>query len=121
MPGFPIAGDLSLTAGGRDIAFTDGRQKILQNLKTRFGIFRRSWRYDLNKGIPYFDDILVAGPRLEVVRRHFYTTIKETPGVTSVFRVDIRIDRETGTLYVDFACSAEGETITATFDFLTVA
>jgi hypothetical protein len=92
---------------------------VLQNLKTRFGIFKGSWRYDRNAGIPYFDDILVHSPRLEVVRRYFYDTIMGTPGVSSVLKLDLRIDRTTGTLYVDFACSASGDIIADSFDFVT--
>jgi hypothetical protein len=117
--GFPVAGDLELTDDGRDLVLASDREKVLQNLKTRFGIFKGSWRYDRNAGIPYFDDILVHSPRLEVVRRYFYDTIMGTPGVSSVLKLDLRIDRTTGTLYVDFACSASGDIIADSFDFVT--
>lgn len=113
-----MAGDLELTADGRDLVLTSDREKVLQSLRTRFGIFKGSWRYDRSKGIPYFDDILVAGPQLELVRRHFYDTIVGTDGVTSVLKLELRVDGETGTLFVNFSCTASGEIISDSFDFL---
>jgi hypothetical protein len=104
---FPIPGDLELTEDGRDLVFFHGAAKVAQSIRVGAQIFRGSWRYDRAKGVPYFEDILVAGPQFERVRRRFHELLTETPGVTTVTRVDLRIDREDGTMYVDFAVVTE--------------
>lgn len=102
---------------GRDFVFATSKQKVLQSLRTRAQIFKGSWRYDRNLGVPYFQDILAAGAGEELVRRRFYELVSETPGVTSVTSVVVRFEGET--VYVDFACTALDEQITGTLDFVT--
>lgn len=114
-----ILGDLKLTADGRDIVMIDGAQKVVQSIRTRAQIFKGSWRYDLNLGVPYFQDILIGGPKTELVRRRFYELIAGTPGVISVQKVDILFGAKNQTVYVSFACTAaDGTALTAKLDFL---
>ena len=117
--GLDIPGDLQLTEDGRDLKFGTEQEAVLQKLRVRFGIFKGSWRYDRTKGLPYFDEILVAGPQLPLIQRRFYDTIIGTPGVDSVLLLRLRI--EGSTLSVDFSVSAGGNTISDTFDFSAVA
>lgn len=117
---FPVAGDLELTDDGRDLVLFHGAAKVAQSIRTGAQIFRGSWRYDRQRGVPYFEDILVAGANLERVRRRFHELLTETPGVATVTRVDLRIDRSDGTLYVDFAVVAEtGEAFADSLVFAT--
>ncbi len=119
--GFPIVGDLQLTADGRDISLISGPEQVRQNIQTRALIFKGSWRYDRNLGVPYFQEILLAGTPVELVRRRFYELVAETPGVTAVQFVRLRFDTESATMYVDFSCTAENETVSGTLDFAVAA
>lgn len=115
---FPIVGDLELTADGRDLVFVSGADKVRQNIKSRAGILKGSWRYDRSKGVPYFDDILVAGASVALVRRRFYELILGTDGVTAVTSCNVRFDSKTETVFVDFEAVADGELIVDTLAYL---
>jgi len=117
--GFDIPGDLGLTEDGRDLAFVSGATKVLQSIKARAQIVLGSWRYDLTKGMPYYQDILVGGPEVELVRRRFYDLIAETDGVTSVKSVNIRLDSTLQTVFVDFVAIAANEQVSGSLDFVT--
>jgi hypothetical protein len=115
---FPVPGDLELTEDGTDIVLFHGAARVKQSIQVGAQIFRGSWRYDRQKGVPYFEDILVAGPELERVRRRFHELLTSTPGVATVTRVDLRLDRSEGTMYVDFAAVVEtGEVLADSLEF----
>ncbi len=118
--GFPIRGDLALTTDGRDLLMVAGPPKVLQSIRTRAQIFKGTWRYDRQLGVPYFQDILVAGPSAQLVRRRFYELLIETDGVLSVNSLNIRL--EPPTIFVDFVVVADnGEVIKSTLDFVAAA
>lgn len=118
--GFPIQGDLELTDDGRDLVFVSGAQQVIQSIKARAQIYKGSWRYDLTKGVPYFQEILVGGPEVELVRRRFYDLIAETPGVVTVKSLVIRLDGASQTVFVDFAAViTDGSVATGSLDFVT--
>jgi hypothetical protein len=121
--GFPVLGDLELTDDGRDFVLVGAAEKVRQNIKVRAATYKGSWRYDLNVGMPYFDEILVAGASVELVRRRFYEMLIQTPGVISVRKLTLRVDKTTtdATLYVDFAVVTDGAVITDTLDFVAAA
>ncbi len=119
--GFPIVGDLQLKADGTDIQLGGGPDAVRQSIQTRALIFKGSWRYDRTKGVPYFQEILVSGAQVELVRRRFYELIAGTPGVVSVSFVRLRFDTESATIFVDFDCVAESGTVSGTLDFQVVS
>ena len=113
--GLDIPGDLSLTADGRDIVFTDGALKVLQNITTRAQIFKGSWRYDRNAGMPYFQEILVAGANMALVRRRFYEMLAGTPDVTAVLKLTVQVAGES--LQVTFTVQTPTETVSGSLAF----
>jgi hypothetical protein len=116
--GFDVVGDLALTSDGRDIQLVWGAKKVLQRIRTRAQIFKGSWRYDRQLGMPYFQEILVAGANLELVRRRFQEMLIGTAGVTTIQALTLRIDRSSGTLLVEFSVVCDsGELISDTLDF----
>lgn len=117
---FPILGDLELTADGRDFVLFHGTDKVAQSIRVAAQIFRGSWRYDRQIGVPYFEEILVAGPQLERVRRRFHELLQATSGVAAVRTVTVGFERETGTATVDFEVVAEtGELLADSLTFAT--
>jgi hypothetical protein len=121
VPGFPIAGDLQLTDDGTQLVFTSGLGKIAQSIRTRASIFLGSWRYDRSLGVPYFQEILVSGASVELVRRRFYDLIIGTDGVTGVTKLDVAFDQTSATVVVSFACVTTFGTLVDSLDFSAVA
>jgi hypothetical protein len=116
--GWPVSGDIALTADGRDLQLVTGGNKIRQSIRIRCLIFKGSWRYDRNIGMPYFEDILVFGASAELIRRRFYDLLIQTDGVLSVQSLTLRFDQTLGTIFVDFAVLADtSEILRDTLDF----
>lgn len=116
--GFPIKGDLELSADGSDFVLVTGGDQVLQAITNRAQIFKGSWTYDRSLGVPYFQDILASGASIELVRRRFYELVAETPGVSSVLKVTLRFDHNNATIFVDFSCVADGQNINGSLDFV---
>jgi hypothetical protein len=102
-----VPGDAALTADGRDLELVSGPAKIVQNIKVRAGIFKGSWRYDRQLGVPYFDEILVFGATAELVRRRFQQLIAQTDGVLSVTSLTVRFDQPSETIFVTFSAISD--------------
>lgn len=116
--GFPVLGDLELTADGRDLQLVSGAAKVAQSIRVRAQIFHGSWRYDRQVGMPYFQDILVFGASVELVRRRFHELIANTDGVLSVQSITVKFDRTSETIFVEFeALSDNSEVIRDVLDF----
>jgi hypothetical protein len=116
--GFPVEGDIALTADGRDLQLVIGANKIRQNIRIRCLIFKGSWRYDRTIGMPYFEDILVFGASAELVRRRFYDLLIQTDGVLSVQSLVLRFDQTRGIIFVDFSVLTDtSEILRDTLDF----
>jgi hypothetical protein len=97
-----VPGDVAITADGRDLLLTSGAAKVAQSIRIRAGIFKGSWRYDRQLGVPYFDDILAFGASAELVRRRFYDLLIQTDGVLSVQKLTIEFDRTAQVINVVF-------------------
>lgn len=120
--GFPVRGDLQLTPDGRDLQLISGAAKVAQSIRVRAQIFKGSWRYDRQLGVPYFQDILVFGASVELVRRRFHELISGTDGVLSVQKLAIKLDRTNETILVEFEVLADtGEVIRDVLDFKAAA
>ncbi len=120
--GFPVKGDLALTPDGRDLQLISGAAKVAQSIRVRAQIFKGSWRYDRQVGMPYFQDILVFGASVELVRRRFQELISKTDGVLSVQSLAVRFDRTNETILVEFtALSDTGDVIRDVLDFQAAA
>ncbi|MES2384541.1 MAG: hypothetical protein V4593_08325 [Pseudomonadota bacterium] len=116
--GFPVLGDVALTADGRDLQLVSGAAKVAQSIKTRAQVFKGSWRYDRTLGVPYFQDILATGASVELVRRRFQELISSTDGVLSIQSLTVTFDRTRATVLVNFtAVSDTGEVIRDVLDF----
>lgn len=92
MPGFPIKGDLALSDDGRELLLLTGPERVAQTLTVAAQVFKGSWRYDRNLGVPYFQDILVAGPELELVKQRFREMALRVAGVAAVASVTLAQD-----------------------------
>lgn len=120
--GFPVRGDVALTDDGRDLQLISGAAKVAQSIRMRAGIFKGSWRYDRQVGVPYFQDILVSGANVELVRRRFHELISQTDGVLSIQSLTVEFDRSTATINVAFEVITDtSEVIRDVLDFQAAA
>ncbi len=113
------AGDLALVGG----TFTELRaevpderlQFLRQKLATRFQFFLGEWFLDLRQGIPYYRDVFIHRPNVDVIRSLFRRVILTTPGIVRLASFSQRFVPGERRLYSAFEAVADtGETISVT-------
>ena len=93
-----------------DIVFVTGvdevRQRLLENLRT----FKGEWFLNLEKGIPYYQDILKKNINLDVIETILKDAILASPGVLEL--LDFSLELNARQLDVNFTVMAsEGEIV----------
>lgn len=73
--------DHDLAIENDDLVLIAGLDAIAQDLRCRLQFFLGEWFLDQRIGIPYFQQILGAKPRIPVVKEIFRKAIMSTPGV----------------------------------------
>ena len=97
----PVKGDLALVDG--QFVLVDGAEGIAQHIRGRLELFRGEWFLDTREGMPYFEEVFVKNPDLDVIRSIFRKAILETPGVASVIDANVTMDSAKRTARVTFA------------------
>jgi hypothetical protein len=101
-------GDLDIV--GNNVVVTEGRDAIRQRLQCRLRFFYGEWFLDTTLGVPYFEEILVKGPRMQIIQDIFKNVILETDGITGLTRFDFDYDSDDRKLSVTFsATSIDGD------------
>lgn len=108
-------GDLALDDGG-NFAMVEGSQFVRQLIESRFKFFLGEWFLDEREGVPYYRDILIKNPDVDVVRSVFRRVLTTTPGVLSILRFDLRFEASTRTIYFDFEVQSTDGPIVVTPD-----
>lgn len=101
--------DLQLDDMG-NIATVDGSLQIAQDVATSCRVWKGEVLYDVERGVPYKEDIMGQKPNLSLLQADLETEAKRIKGVASVEVVvdsfnehrivpDIRITLETGEKY----------------------
>lgn len=101
--------DLQLDDMG-NIALVDGGLQKAQDVATSCRVWKGEVLYDVERGVPYKEDIMGQRPNLSLLQADFETEAKRIEGVTAVEVVaesfnnrhlvpDIRITLETGEEY----------------------
>ena len=104
------AGDLVIENGHFVIA--RGVQYTRQQIAIRFKFFLGEWFLDQREGIPYYRDVFVWNPNLDVIRSLFRRVLVRTPGVVAVPKFEIQYDSGTRTLRFNFeALCTEGRIV----------
>jgi hypothetical protein len=107
------AGDLRLENG--DFVTISGGDLVRQKLATRFKFFLNEWFLDQREGVPYYRDVFVKNPDLDVIRSVFRQVIRSTPGVRAIRKFVLRFDQSARRLSFEFSVvAADGEVITVT-------
>lgn len=108
--------DILLDEPDHDLQITHGdlvlEASVAQKIKIRLLFIRGEWFLDIERGVPYFEDIFVKAPNLDHLRAIYRTTVLETLGVTAVAAFDLALNAATRNLSVTF----EADTTTGTIE-----
>lgn len=74
---------------------------VVQRINARLRHFRGEFFTDKREGVPWYRDVLKKDPDLVVVDDVIRRTILGVPGVLELTRMDLRVDRQTRTLYAE--------------------
>ena len=104
MPGFHIPYDLQLTANEQDFNIPDPQspQGILDSIRVAAQTFATTWRYDLQKGIPWLDDQALKPQNEALIRSLWYDLLSQTPGVRSVVSLTLTLDANSRKMRINF-------------------
>lgn len=93
-----------------DLGFVTKNEAVTQFLRQRLKFFETEWFLDETKGIPYFDQILIKGPRASVIDAIFKREILETNGVVELKSFSLDLDPAARALTLSFkARSTDGD------------
>lgn len=114
------AGDLALENGNLVWLGTTPEtrvQIVRQKIAARFRFFVGEWFLDLREGIPYYRDVLVKNPNLDLIRSLFLRVLRQTPGVLDVPSFSLDYDPSARRLSFDFEAKvSDGEVVVAPED-----
>ncbi len=75
-------GDLDLSTG--DAQLLDGVDATRQRVSIKLRFFKGEWFLSPTFGVPYFRDVLIKNPRLDIVRRLIIQAAETEPNVDRV-------------------------------------
>jgi len=108
-------GDLDLVNG--DVAWISGIRMRRQQVAARFQFFLGEWFLDTRKGVPYFRDVFVKNPNVDVIRSVFRKVLELSPGVLATPRFDVQLDDVARQCSFDFlAITDAGDLVIAQAD-----
>jgi len=98
----PDTNDLGLSVGG-DSRLTSGiLETTAQQLRIALRLFLGEWFLNRRIGVPYYRDVFVKNPKVDLVRVLFRRCILANANVEAVSRLDLDYDPGARTLVVDF-------------------
>jgi hypothetical protein len=98
-------GDLELEAG--DLVLIRGAEAIIQAVNIALQFVKGEWFYDLEAGVPYFQDVLVKNPSPDLLQSTFRKAVLEVKGIESVTSLSLTLDRSTRTLSVGWSAVSD--------------
>ena len=118
MAGFQVAGDLALSADGRELLLLGGAALAAQQIKIGAETWVGAVAWDPDAGLPMLAEIMVKNPDLRLIAQIFRTFLLDTAGVIDVEELTCDLDRTTRRLRVNFRVRCEdGSSLTDTVAF----
>lgn len=109
-------GDLDFTTHGTLYVTTDPLTEYRQKMQARLNSFKGEWRYDLGRGMPYYERIFVKTPALNDVKEIFRTVILSVPGTKTVTFTDFAFDGTTRNLSFSFQTATDFQSAPVDFN-----
>lgn len=91
-----------LVIENNDLVAVTGLEAVRQNLRQRLGMFKGEWFLNLQKGVPYFQEIFKKDYSPSEVDAAFKITILNTPGVLELLDYNLELDNVTGKMNLSF-------------------
>ena len=85
------SGDLYISPNG-DIVLENS---VTQKIRIRLLWFKSEWRWDVDEGLPYMENLLIKNPDIDIFESLVRAKIFEVDEVTEVKDVGICYDRQT--------------------------
>ncbi len=98
-------GDLELTDSG-DIQIGS---RLYQDIKTAISWIEGEWRLGPDLGLPWYEDILVKNPNLDLVRQDIINAITDIDGVTGADVDILEFDRASRKIKITFTATTDDE------------
>jgi hypothetical protein len=105
-------GDLDLKNGSP--YYIEGLPYIRQKLSVRFRFFLGEWFLNQLEGVPYYRDVFVHDPDLDVITSLFKRIVTTCPGVTGIKTFRMFYDEPNRTASFAFQALVDGGVITVT-------
>jgi len=102
-----LTDDNDLDISSNSFSVIDGADYIKQSLKTKLQLFKGESFLDLDKGIPYFQEILKKQADLSRVETIFKQEIINTDGVVELLEFSLDYANSTRTLSIEFTVKTE--------------
>ena len=99
-------GDILLTEEGDISLVTSPVQEVMIKLRWYFA----EWVFDPERGIPWFESILVKNPDIDGIKKRFIREILEVEDVIEVPQMDIIVDSQKRNALVRFQIRTNEET-----------
>lgn len=99
-------GDLALKNGSP--YYIEGPAYTRQKLSIRFRFFLGEWFLNQLEGVPYYSDVFVHDPDLDVISSLFKRVITGCPGVLALKRFKMTLDPVTRRAAFDFLAVVDG-------------
>jgi len=103
--------DIGIDTTTGDLKFVDGDLQLVvdpvQAIRIRLLTILGEWFLDPTIGIPYFTNIFVKNPNLDLIRSIFTNEIINTPGVLEVTQMTLDYDVNTRSLTVNWAANTD--------------
>lgn len=98
-----------------DLHFSNGdivlKNSVSQKINIRLRWFLGEWRWDEEKGLPYFDELLIKNPSIEYFEELIREEIFNVDEVTEVSSVDISHDASTRKAKIRYVAKTDLENI----------
>lgn len=108
-------GDLVLTLGENGAknltVVTDVSACAAQKLTNRFLLWLGEWFLDIRQGLPFFNQIAVKNPNLNVLKQLFTRVVLSVPGIVSVDTMNLTLNAKRQATLTLTATTDEGATI----------
>lgn len=83
-----------------DLKLTTDKQILKQALMQELQVFKGDWFLDIDKGLPYYQDILGQRNSIDSVRAIFIEAVKSVSGVKEIIDLELNLNGKDRTLDV---------------------
>jgi hypothetical protein len=97
-----LGSDNDLEIVNFDLQLTDNNTTLKQLLKQELKTFKGDWFLDVDKGLPYYQEILGQRNSIDAVRSIFIEAIKSVDGVEEIIDLELNLDGKNRTLEIKF-------------------